>query len=88
MRKTNRTSNRPSSSPLHLLEFGPDGDWYSRYWLEDKPWPDLAFCVGRSLRRGARIVTPILRTSGRKVFDRLSRAFSGFKWLKTRGAER
>jgi hypothetical protein len=46
MRKTNRTSNRPSSSPLHLLEFGPDGDWYSRYWLEDKPRPDLAF-LGR-----------------------------------------
>jgi hypothetical protein len=33
----------------------PDPSWYSRYWLEDEPWPDLAFVIGRLVRRVARV---------------------------------
>jgi hypothetical protein len=93
MRETNPMKksavvNRPSSQRDLLGMSTPETNWYSQYWLEDKPWPDLAFCVGRSLRRGARIVIPIVRTSGLQAFRRLSTAFSGSKWLRTRGAER
>jgi len=93
MRETNPTKKSPVVNKRWSQQdiLGPprsETNWYTRYWLEDIPWPGLAFCVGRSLRRVARVLIPIVRTSGRKVFDRLSRAFSGFKWLRARGAER
>ena len=84
MRKTARTKNRSSVPADHLFPLGPDGDWYDRYWLSDKPWPDPTFSVGRSPRPLTRIVISITLAGWLHVFNRLSRTLAGFKWLMTR----
>jgi holin-like protein len=39
----------------------PEINSYLEYWFERPHWPDLAFCVGRSLRTLLLIVTPALQ---------------------------
>jgi hypothetical protein len=42
----------------------PETNWYTQYWLEEKPWPDLAFFIGRQVRRIARLAIFAARSSG------------------------
>jgi len=44
-----------------LPQNNPDPSWYSEYWLEDKPWPGLAFFIGRPMRRvSCRAISAVL----------------------------
>jgi hypothetical protein len=47
----------------------PGPSWYSRYWLEDKPWPDVAFIIGRLVGRIARIAISAVCRGGVRSFD-------------------
>jgi hypothetical protein len=72
MRETNPMKkspvvNRPSSQRDLLGMSTPETNWYSQYWLEDKPWPDLAFLIGRQVRRIARLAISAVRSSGTRL---------------------
>jgi hypothetical protein len=74
-----KTIFRVVDRPLIPLN-NPDPSWYSRYWLEDRPWPDLAFSIGRVVRRVARLAISAARTSGARWFHRARNiALSGEK---------
>ena len=66
MQETNPVVNRPwSQDPLGRST--PETNWYSEYWLEDKPWPDLAFLIGRQVRRITRLAISAVRSSGTRL---------------------
>jgi hypothetical protein len=72
MRETNPMKkspvvNRPSSQRGLLGMSTPETNWYSQYWLEDKPWPDLAFVIGRQVRRIARLAISAVRSNGTRL---------------------
>jgi hypothetical protein len=62
------------SLPLACVCFGgPPSTWYSRYWLEDQPWPDLACRIGRLGKQCAGRVMAVSRTIGARWLPTFSR---------------
>ena len=62
------------SLPLACLCLpGPPSDWYTRYWLQDQAWPDLACSIGGMGKRCARFVSAALPKLGAGWLRTLSR---------------
>ena len=59
--------DRPVLPPACLGPFGPDQDWFSKYWLEDKPASRLTLIVGREIRRAAGFATTVALAGGTEL---------------------
>jgi hypothetical protein len=63
--------DRPVVPPACLGPFGPDPDWFAKYWLEDKPSSRLTLIIGRAIRRGAEFATTVALAGGTELSRRI-----------------
>jgi hypothetical protein len=71
MAEVNREGKSGGWTRIALTEATPGRSWYSQYWLEEEPWPDLAFKTARVARRIARIIFAVVSANGPQVLSRI-----------------
>ena len=70
-RFNSRPEDRPMLPPACLGPFRPDPDWFSKYWLEDKPSSGLALFIGKAITRVVGFARAIAIAGGAGLFRRI-----------------
>lgn len=63
--------DRPILPPACLGPFRPDPDWFSKYWLEDKPSSGRALSIGRAITRVVGFARAMAIAGGAGLFRRI-----------------